>query len=148
MMIELPYRALFFDTSFLIALMYLKDEEHRKSEQFFYSVLETDISLYTTIDVISETITTLRYLRKIGYHLVKRFIEEIRPHLLVRYPTKDDYQRVQDLYLKYAKDKEISFCDLVSYVIVKERLNNIPCLSFDSDFKQLGLNVLDLSRIL
>ena len=34
MMIELPYRALFFDTSFWIALMYLKDEEHQKSEQF------------------------------------------------------------------------------------------------------------------
>ena len=148
MMIELPYRALFFDTSFWIALMYLKDEEHQKSEQFFYSILETNISLFTTIDVVSETITTLRYIRRIGYHLAKRFIEEIKPQLLVRYPTKNDYQRVQELYLKYAKDKEISFCDLVSFVIVKERLHNIPCLSFDYDFKKLGLNVLDLSRIL
>jgi predicted nucleic acid-binding protein len=147
MMIKLPYHALFFDTSFWIALMYLKDEEHQKSELFFYSILETNISLFTTIDVISETITTLRYLRRIGYHLAKKFIEEIRPQLLVRYPTKNDYDRVQELYIKYAKDTEISFCDLVSYVIVKERLNDIPCLSFDSDFKKLGLNVFDLSRI-
>lgn len=148
MIIELPYHAFFFDTSFWIALMYPKDEDHRNSKRFFYSILETNILLYTTIDVISETVTTLRYLRKIGYHLAKRFIEEIRPELLVRYPTKNDYHRVQELYIKYAKDKEISFCDLGAYVIVKERLNDIPCLSFDSDYKKLGLNVFDLSRIL
>lgn len=148
MIIELSYRKFFFDTSFWIALVNSKDKNHKIAKHFYYSVLKRNNLLYTTIDVISETITTLRYTIRVGYHLSKRFLEEIRPQLLARYPTKDDYQRVQDLYLKYAKDKEISFCDLVSYVIVKERLNDIPCLSFDSDFKQLGLNVLDLSRIL
>jgi len=148
MIIELPYRAYFSDTSFWIASINPKDENHPTAKQFYYHMLKKSDSIYTTIDVISETITTLRYIRIFGFYLAKRFIKEIRPHLLVRYPTKDDYSRVQVLYLKYAKDKEISFCDLVSYVIVKERLNNIPCLSFDSDFKSLGLNVLDLSRIL
>lgn len=148
MKVELPYRAYFSDTSFWIALINSKDKNHQVAKKFYYSILIKNNSTYTTIDVISETITNLRYIRRIGYYLAKRFIKEIRPELFVRYPTKDDYQRVQDLYLKYTKDKEISFCDLVSYVIVKERLNDIPCLSFDSDFKQLGLNVLDLARIL
>ncbi|MDA8079831.1 MAG: hypothetical protein M0Z79_12960 [Nitrospiraceae bacterium] len=34
-----------------------------------------------------------------------------------------------------------AFCDAVSFVVVTHLLDNVPCLSFDKDFRSLGLLV-------
>jgi len=41
-----------------------------------------------------------------------------------------------------SKGKRLSFCDAISYVVVKTVLDDIPCLSFDEDFSRLGLMVV------
>ena len=48
------------------------------------------------------------------------------------------------VFRKFARDKKISFCDAISFVVVTSVLEGIPCLSFDRDFKRLGLTVIDL----
>ena len=141
---KLPYTAFYFDTSFLISLIYPKDLYHPLAKAFLNSVVGKNVMFYTTIDVISETVTTLRYTLKVGYYLADIFLKEIKPELIIYYPTRIEYEKVERTFIKYASDKKLSFCDLVSYIIVRNRLKNIPCLSFDDDFKTLGLTVIDL----
>ena len=40
------------------------------------------------------------------------------------------------------RPRRVSFCDAISFVVVTTLLDNIPCLSFDGDFKALGLTVI------
>ncbi len=46
------------------------------------------------------------------------------------------------MFLRQAARHRLSFCDAVSFVVVTAVLGNIPCLSFDRDFAQLGLTVI------
>jgi predicted nucleic acid-binding protein len=40
------------------------------------------------------------------------------------------------------KDKKISFVDALTRVLIYGELNKMPALSFDSDFKALGLTTI------
>jgi predicted nucleic acid-binding protein len=48
-------------------------------------------------------------------------------------------ERIFDLFIN---DKKLSFWDAISYVIVRTVLKDIVCLSFDTDFTNLGLTVI------
>lgn len=95
--------------------------------------------LYTTWDVISETITLLRY--RASYQLAVQFLESIKPSLLIVSYDASIRKAAEEIFKKLSKDKRLSFCDAISYVVVIHILNDVPCLSFDRDFKSLGLTV-------
>ncbi len=42
----------------------------------------------------------------------------------------------------FGKDREISFVDALSHVLISGELKDIPALSFDKDFKALGLTTI------
>ncbi len=95
--------------------------------------------LYTTWDIISETVTLLRY--RANYELAVKFLDVVKPSLfIVRY---DDEVRAaaEKVFKKLSKDKRFSFCDAVSYLLISHLLEGIPCLTFDGDFRSLGLTV-------
>jgi predicted nucleic acid-binding protein len=65
----------------------------------------------------------------------------IKPALaIVRY---DDSVRsaAEEIFKKLSKDKKLSYCDALSFVIITGLLDTIPCLTFDRDFRSLGLMV-------
>jgi predicted nucleic acid-binding protein len=65
----------------------------------------------------------------------------IKPALaIVRY---DDSVRfvAEEIFKKLSKDKKLSYCDALSFVIITRLLANMPCLTFDRDFRSLGLTV-------
>jgi len=70
------------------------------------------------------------------------FLNNIKPQLNILYPNEDLDSKVAQLFEKLSRDKKLSFCDIMSYVVVAEILGYIPCISFDSDFKTLGLPLL------
>jgi len=43
------------------------------------------------------------------------------------------------LLKKYYWDKIMSFCDIISFMVVTKVLKNIPCLAFDDGFEKLEL---------
>jgi len=100
----------------------------------------TGCFFYCTWDIVSETVTLLRY--RCAYDRAVRFLDEIKP--VLRIIPYDDSVRSQaeEVFRRLGKDKRLSFCDALSFVVVTTLLDGMPCLSFARDFKRLGLTVL------
>ncbi len=136
---NLPGNKAFCDTSFFFASLCPEDSNFEKADPLLQHCKDNAVMLCTTWDVVSETVTLLRY--RASYKLAVQFLEIIKPSLfIVRY---DDSIRIsaEEIFKKISIDKRLSFCDAVSYVVVVHLLDNIPCFSFDRDFKSLGLTV-------
>ena len=76
----LPSR-LFCDTSFFYACLDPNDSNHNRAEELTADAAASSVTFVTTWDIISETVTLLRY--RLGYQPALRFLEEIKPHLTV-----------------------------------------------------------------
>jgi predicted nucleic acid-binding protein len=71
-----------------------------------------------------------------------RFLDEIKPTLhLVPY-DHSVRQSAEEVFRRYTASRPLSFCDILSFVVVTTMLNSLPCFSFDQDFLSLGLTVL------
>ena len=135
----LPPR-LFCDTSFFYACFDPRDVNHPQAEDLSAEAVEAGSTLYVTWDIISETLTLLRYRR--SYREALAFLSEIKPDLhLVNYGDSVRAEAEQ-IFRRYGRDHKLSFCDAVSFVVVTTLLNDIPTLAFDADFRALGLIVI------
>lgn len=134
-----PY--FFCDTSFFYACLDSRDTNSARARVFLQEAVATTCLFYCTWDIISETATLLRY--RCTYSRAMRFLDEVKPTLRV-VPYDDSVRsQAEDVFRRLGKDKKLSFCDALSFVVVTTLLNGMPCLSFDRDFKRLGLTVLN-----
>jgi predicted nucleic acid-binding protein len=140
-MIEFPDHRVFCDTSFFFASLYPKDINYERAGQILKEALSQAVSLWTTWDIISETATLLLY--RFNSKAAIRFLDEIKPVLNVVYYDDSIRKEAERVFRLLSKDKKLSFCDAISYVVVKTILNDTACLSFDEDFSRLGLTVID-----
>ena len=134
-----PQNAAFCDTSFFFASLYPGDSNYGRAGDILSRCQEEGIILHGTWDIVSETVTLLRY--RAGYKTAVQFLDLIKPALaIVRY---DDSVRsaAEQIFKKLSKDKKLSYCDALSFVIVTNLLDNMSCLTFDKDFRSLGLTV-------
>ncbi len=53
-------------------------------------------------------------------------------------------RQAAEVVKKLGRDKRLSYCVAVSYVVVTGILGGIPSLSFDNDFRGMGLTVYPL----
>ena len=128
------------DTSFFYACFDPRDVNHPQAEDLSAEAVEAGSTLYVTWDIISETLTLLRYRR--SYREALAFLSEIKPDLhLVNYGDSVRAEAEQ-IFRRYGRDHKLSFCDAVSFVVVTTLLNDIPTLAFDADFRALGLIVI------
>ena len=89
---------------------------------------------------MSETVTLLRY--RCSHERALQFLDHVKPSLrLIVYDTSIR-QLTEEVFRRFGRDKKLSLCDALSFVVVTVRLNPMPCLSFDDDFRQLGLTVI------
>ena len=139
-MIEFPDRRAFCDTSFFFASLCPKDLNHERAGEILKEALYQEITLWTTWDIMSETITLLLY--RFNSKAPLQFLDEIKPALNVVYYDDSLRAEAERIFRLLIKDKKLSFCDAISYVIVKTVLKDIVCLSFDEDFTHLGLTVI------
>ena len=138
----LPYLSskIFCDTSFFYASISKKDVNHQEAKRRLTYSVKNKILFVTTWDIISETLTLLRY--RSSYKDAIEFLDNILPNIeIVNY---DDSVRdeAKDVFRKFGRDKSLSFCDAISFVIVSKVLDGIPCFSFDEDFTKLGLTII------
>jgi len=135
----LPDNRAFCDTSFFFAALSPDDTNHEKAGMLLASCVEQNAVLHTTWDIISETVTLLRY--RADYRIAMRFLERVKPALaVVRY---DDSVRMEaeKVFKMFSRDRKISYCDAISCVVITRLLEGMPCLTFDRDFRSLGLVV-------
>lgn len=136
---NLPQNKAFCDSSFFFASLSPDDSNYSRAGEILEFFRENKISLYTTWDIISETITLLRY--RASFKLSIEFIDVVKPSLHIVHYNDSVRMAAAEIFKKLSRDKRLSFCDAVSYVIITHMLENMPCFSFDSDFRSLGLTV-------
>jgi predicted nucleic acid-binding protein len=139
-MIEFPGRRAFCDTSFFFASLYPKDINYERAGQILKEALSHTVSLWTTWDIISETATLLLY--RFNSKAAIRFLDEIKPVLNIVYYDDSVRKEAEQIFRLFSKDKRLSFCDAISYVVIKTILEDIVCLSFDEDFSRIGLTII------
>ena len=141
-MIEFPTQQAFCDTSFFFASLYPKDVNYQKAGLILKEALTQEITLYTTWDIVSETATLLLY--RFSPRAALRFLDEIKPVLSIVYYDASVRKEAEQVFRLITKDKKLSFCDAISYVVVKAILKGIVCLTFDEDFSRLGLTMIHI----
>lgn len=135
----LPPR-LFCDTSFFYACFDPRDVNHQRAEDLSAQAAESGSALYVTWDIVSETLTLLRYRR--SYRAALTFLSEIKPDLHIVNYGDSVRAEAEEIFRRYGRDHKLSFCDAVSFVVVTTLLDDIPSLVFDEDFRALGLIVI------
>lgn len=133
---------IFIDTSGWVALFVENDINHKKAMGVFEELKKVKAIIYTSDYVIDETITTIlvrsshRQSVVAGNALLtSKIIKNI--HVVPQY-----LESAWKLYQKY-NDKEFSFTDVTSFVIVKD-MDIKKVFSFDKDFQQAGIELFSV----
>lgn len=132
--------SLFCDTSFFYACFDRSDFNHQQAKTLAAEANASSTTLCATWDVISETVTLLRYRRSFREALT--FLTEIKPHLHIVNYGESTRTEAEQIFRQYGRDHRLSFCDAISFVVVTTLLDHMPCLAFDEDFRTLGLVVI------
>lgn len=127
------------DASFLIALFSKKDTKHKRALELFGEIKELRIDIHTSWFVISETMTVLRY--QYGYTEALIFNQSIDLYN-IHHSVESQYQQAIAVFNLFGKDKKISFVDALTRVLILGKLQKMPVLSFDDDFRALGLTTI------
>lgn len=133
-------RRVFCDTSFFYSCLDPMERSHSRARELATEAAEAGTILTSTWDVISETVTLLRYRR--NYRAAVEFLDVLKPTLDIVLYDDGLHTLAEEVFRRYGVQRPLSFCDAISFVVVTTLLDNIPCLAFDEDFRALGLTVL------
>jgi predicted nucleic acid-binding protein len=139
-MITFPGKRAFCDTSFFFAALYPKDVNYDRAGEILRDALQQEIDLFTTWDILSETVTLLLY--RFNSKAAIRFLDELKPALAVVAYDDSVREEAEKVFRILIRDKKVSFCDAISFVVTRTILKDVVCLSFDDDFSRLGLTVI------
>ncbi len=48
----------------------------------------------------------------------------------------------EEVFRQYGRERRLSLCDAISFVVITTLLDRPPCLTFDDDFRALGMTVV------
>jgi predicted nucleic acid-binding protein len=139
-MIQFPEKQAFCDTSFFFAALYPRDVNYNRAGEILRDALQQEIDLFTTWDIISETVTLLLY--RFNAKAAIRFLDELKPVLAVVVYDESVREEAEKVFRILIRDKKVSFCDAISFVVVRTILKDVACLSFDDNFSRLGVTVI------
>jgi len=111
-----------------------------RAGEILRGALEQEIDLFTTWDIISETVTLLLY--RFNSEAAIRFLDELKPDLTIVVYDDSVREEAERVFRILILDKKVSFCDAISFVVAGTLLKDCVCLSFDDDFSRLGLTVI------
>ena len=127
------------DASFFVALFSKRDTKHKRALQLFKEIKENRIVIHTSWFIISEAMTVLLY--QYGYSEALTFNQSIDLYR-VYHSTESQHHQAIALFNLFGKDRKISFVDALSRILISGELKNMPALSFDKDFKALGITTI------
>ena len=135
-----PTDGVFVDTSGWVALLTANDTHHVRAATLFEHLRRSRSTLFTSDYILDETITTIL---KRGGHKQSVYAGNVlmTSHLIKIVSVSPSYfSKAWDLYKKF-KDKQFSFTDVTSFIIMKD-MGLHKAFSFDSDFVQAGFDVI------
>ena len=135
----LPAR-LFCDTSFFYACLDPGDLNHTRARSLLDEAATAGTTFFVTWDIISETVTLLRYRR--SFQAALAFLTEVKPQLRIVAYGDRAREEAEQIFRQYGRERRLSFCDAISFVVVAMLLDHMACLAFDEDFRGLGLTVV------
>ncbi|MGA1796106.1 MAG: type II toxin-antitoxin system VapC family toxin [bacterium] len=131
--------SIYADAGFFIALFSKKDSKHERALELFDEIRNAKITIYTSWFVVSEALTILLY--HYGYSEARIFSESLDLYRII-YPDNANYYEALSVFNRHSIKKKISLVDALSQVIICQRLNQIPAISFDKDFRASGLTTI------
>lgn len=135
----LSSQIVFLDTSAIIALLNKKDQYHEKIHQFIKFQKSPSAFMLTNL-ILNEFLTF--FSRYGDLNTALRFQNDLlnNPSYSVIWVDQTCHLNASSLIKKYA-DQNLSFCDAVSFAVMKE--NKIrTALAFDDDFRHAGFEML------
>ena len=126
--------------SFFFAALYPRDVNYDRAGEILRDALQQEVELLTTWDIISETVTLLLY--QFNSKAAIRFLDELKPDLTIVVYDDSVREEGERVFRILIRDKKVSFCDAISFVVARTVLKDVVCLSFDDDFSRLGLTVI------
>jgi predicted nucleic acid-binding protein len=135
-----PSRDVFVDTSFWFAALEPGDRNHGRATKLAEDAAADGLRLHSTREVVGETLTLLRY--RAGARSAIVFLDQVVPAIHVIDPGAELYATALAVFRRLAPRRRLSYCDALSFVVVRRVLGDAPCLTFDRDFRALGLTVL------
>ena len=134
-------KKVFFDTWGWVAIAHKNDSSHKKVVSFYQEFLLNKGIPVTSDYVLSETVTLLR--AKTHPEGVSTFIDtllEAAGNGRIQLETIDEkrWKKTWDLCKKYWDKPDISFVDLSSFSIMKEK-RIVEVLTADKHFEEVGL---------
>jgi len=133
-------RRVFCDTSFFYACFDPDDANRARAEELVAEAATSGTAFAATWNVISETVTLLRYRR--NFQAALAFLNELKPQLHIVTYSDRVRDEAEQVFGQYGRGRRLSFCDAISFVVVTTLLDHMPCLAFDEDFRGLGLTVI------
>lgn len=132
-------KAVFLDTSFIIALEDADDQHHKDAIAFWKTFKRNPQKIITTTYVFDETVTFLK--RRISHDKAAEVGKLLLSSHTVEmiHISEAHFNKGWGMFLKY-RDKGFSFTDCLSFLIVEER-GIKEALTFDEHFKQRGIKV-------
>lgn len=132
--------SIFIDTTAFRSLFDPKDAYAKKAAVILRRLPKT-VKLITTDYIIDETYTGL--LTRSGYKYALVFDRVfIKGDWQIEWISPQRFIAAQDIFRRFNKDKCWSFTDCSSFAVIKE-LKISAAFSFDNNFRQMGIKVLD-----
>ena len=136
----IPSDRVFCDTGFFYASLARSDRHYHRAGELLEYCRNERIQMCSTWEVVSETVTLLTY--RLHPQVAIDFLDVIKPALSLVQVTGPVFAEAEDVFRRHVRSRRLSLCDAISFVVVTTLLENIPCLSFDEDFRALGLTVV------
>lgn len=136
----IPSDRVFCDTGFFYASLARGDRHYDRAGELLEHCHNEGILMFSTWEVVSETLTLLTY--RLHPQAAIEFLDTMKPVLSLVPVTDAVLAEAEQVFRRHVRSRRLSFCDAISFVVVTTLLNNIPCLSFDEDFRALGLTVI------
>jgi predicted nucleic acid-binding protein len=130
---------LFVDTSAWLAIHDKNDQFHKQAVEKNCTIKSRRIDLVTSEYVLDESITLIRF--RVSHTASVIFGESLFHSSIINivYINTTERQKAWDFFKKH-KDKEFSFTDGTSFIIMKT-LNIKKAFTFDSHFNQIGFEL-------
>jgi uncharacterized protein len=136
-------RRVLVDSSAFLALRDADDEHHQEASLILSQLAQSHYRLYTTNAMLIEAHALI--LSVLGTQQANQFLRDIdRGSTIVVRVRQQDEEQAKQILFRYT-DKEFSFNDAISFVVM-ERLGLASAFTFDRDFAQYGLTVIQAQK--
>ena len=130
---------IFVDTNVFVSIRDTSDSTHNKALGLFEKLEKDSSQLYTSSDVIAETLTVIS--RKLRKKVANDWFEDFQKSNLIEiFIDQDKHNEARKLFLQ-TRSKNVSFIDCSSIVAMKSAKISIA-FTFDKHFKKLGVKLL------